>query len=211
MPSRFLLIDDHPLLREGLALALGRVTEDVEVFEAGSCERGLEIVASQPDLDLIVLDMQLPGLSRLDAVRALREAAPAVPLVVLSAETASELVHGALRAGARGYIAKSSPREVMIAAFQMVFAGGVYIPPTVLDPPATAERPLELTRRQEQVLVELARGHDGPAIAARLGVAEATVRVHVATILRVLRVDTREQAIHTALARELLRRAGDPA
>ncbi len=211
MPSRFLLVDDHPLLREGLALALARVTDDVVVLEAGSCEAGLEIVGAHPDLDLIVLDMQLPGLSRLDAVRALRTAAPVVPLVVLSAETSSDLVHGALRAGARGYVAKSSPREVMIAAIQIVFAGGLYIPPTVLEPPTTPERTLELTRRQEQVLVELARGHDGPVIAARLGIAEATVRVHIATILRVLRVDNREQAIHTALARELVTRAGDPA
>ncbi|MBK7071553.1 MAG: response regulator [Myxococcales bacterium] len=76
MPTRFLLVDDHALIREGLALALARVTEQVEVVEAGSCEQAMERLAADPSFDLIVLDMQLPGRSRLDAVTALRDLAP---------------------------------------------------------------------------------------------------------------------------------------
>jgi DNA-binding NarL/FixJ family response regulator len=204
MPTRFLLVDDHALIREGLALALARVTEQVEVVEADSCERALELLAAGPDFDMVVLDMQLPGKSRLDAITAVRAAAPRVPLVVLSSETPGDLVQAALRAGARGYVSKSSPTEVLLSAMRLVFAGGVYVPPTVLEPTPAPEGEVALTKRQEQVLVELARGAGTEQIAATLKIAEVTVRVHVATILRVLRVDTREQAARSALARRLL-------
>lgn len=200
MATRFLLIDDHALIREGLALALARVTEAVEVIEADSCEQALDLLAAQPEFDLIVLDMQLPGRSRVEALTALRARAPRTPFVVLSAETSTELVHATLKAGARGYVPKSSPTEVMLSAVRLVFAGGVYVPPTVLEPAPPAEAPVELTRRQEQVLAELARGSGTPEIAAKLAIAEVTVRVHVATILRVLRVASREDAVRTALA-----------
>lgn len=200
MPTRFLLVDDHALLREGLALALARVTEQVEVLEAASCEAALELLATAPQLDMVVLDMHLPGRSRLDALAALRARVPRVPIVVLSAETSTDLVYGALRAGARGYVTKSAPTEVLLGALRLVFAGGVYVPPTVLDPAPPPEGEVSLTPRQEQVLAELARGAGTEAIAATLGLAEATVRVHVASILRALRVETREQAARTALA-----------
>lgn len=202
MPTRFLLVDDHALIREGLALALARVTEQVVVTEAESCERAVELLAGSSDFDLVVLDMQLPGRSHLDALRDLRALAPTVPFVVLSGETSTQLVHGALAAGARGYVPKSVPTDVLISAIRLVFAGGVYIPATVLAPPGPATD-LVLTRRQEQVLGELARGLETEAIAVRLGIAVATVRVHVATIMRALRVETREQAVRTPLALRL--------
>ncbi|MFO0746717.1 MAG: response regulator transcription factor [Myxococcota bacterium] len=207
MPTRFLLVDDHALLREGLALARARVTEQVEVLEAGSCEQALELLATAPDLDMVVLDMQLPGRSRLDALAALRARLPRVPFVVLSAETSTDLVHAVLRAGARGYVTKSSSTDILVGALKLVFAGGVYVPPIVLAPPPPEEHEVQLTPRQEQVLAELARGAGTEAIAATLGLAEATVRVHIATILRALRVDSREQAARTALAQRLRDRA----
>jgi len=202
MPTRFLLVDDHALIREGLALALARVTEQVVVTEAESCERAVELLAGSSDFDLVVLDMQLPGRSHLDALRDLRALAPTVPFVVLSGETSTQLVHGALASGARGYVPKSVPTDVLISAIRLVFAGGVYIPATVLAPPGPTTD-LVLTRRQEQVLGELARGLETEAIAVRLGIAVATVRVHVATIMRALRVETREQAVRTPLALRL--------
>ena len=131
MPTRFLLVDDHALIREGLALALARVTEQVEVVEAGSCEQAMERLAADPSFDLIVLDMQLPGRSRLDAVTALRDLAPRTPLVVLSSEAPSDLVHAVLAAGARGYVPKSVSTEILLHAVRLVFAGGVYVPATV--------------------------------------------------------------------------------
>ncbi len=206
MPTRFLLIDDHALIREGLALALARVTEQVEVLEADSCEAAVVLLGGH-EIDLVVLDMQLPGRSHLDALAAVREAAPSTPVVVLSAETSTALVHGALAAGARGYIPKSSSTDVLVGALRLVFAGGMYVPPTVLEPErhsvaATVEESA-LTARQRRVLAELARNASTAEIATHLGIAEVTVRVHVATILRVLHVDSRAAAVRTPLALRL--------
>lgn len=206
MPTRFLLVDDHALIREGLALALARVTEQVEVVEAGSCERAMELLAAGAELDLIVLDMQLPGRSRVDAVTALRELAPRTPLVVLSSEAPRDLVQAVLAAGARGYVPKSVSTEVLLHAVRLVFAGGVYVPATVFDPPPPPTGEAALTPRQEQVLSELAAGASTDQIAATLGIAEVTVRVHVATIIRALHVESREDAVRTPLALRLLAR-----
>lgn len=203
MPTRILLVDDHALIREGLALALTRVTEQVEVVEADSCEAALARIA-EVDLDLIVLDMHLPGKTRLEALAAVQAAARGTPVVVLSGETPSDLVHAALRAGARGYIAKSSSIDVLIGALRLVFAGGIYVPPTVLDPPPQQVPAVidesALTPRQRRVLAELARDASTAEIAAKLGIAEVTVRVHVATILRVLHVENRADAARSPLA-----------
>lgn len=202
MATRFLLIDDHALIREGLALALGRVTEMVEVVEAASSEQAVEILNTNQAFDLIVLDMHLPGRSRLDALTMVRTHAPRTPIVVLSAEASSGLVYAALKAGARGYIHKGVSTDVLLGAVQLVFAGGVYVPPLVLEP-ATEASEASLTARQEQVLVELTRGATTAEIARNLDIAEVTVRVHVAAILRVLRVESREQAVRTPTAQRL--------
>jgi DNA-binding NarL/FixJ family response regulator len=211
VPTRFLLVDDHALIREGLALALARVTEQVEVVEAGSCEQAMERLAADPSFDLIVLDMQLPGRSRLDAVTALRDLAPRTPLVVLSSEAPSDLVHAVLAAGARGYVPKSVSTEILLHAVRLVFAGGVYVPATVFDPPPPPTGDAALTHRQEQVLAELAAGASTDQIAIALGIADVTVRVHVATIIRALHVESREAAARTPLALRLLaRRSTNP-
>ena len=202
MATRFLLIDDHALVREGLALALTRVTEQVEVVEAASAEQAGELLLINPPFDLIVLDMQLPGRSRLDALALVRELAPRSMIVVLSAEASSGLVYAALKAGARGYIHKGVNTDVLLSALKLVFAGGIYVPPMLLEP-AEAPPVAALTNRQEQVLVELTRGATTAAIARSLEIAEVTVRVHIAAILRVLCVESREQAVRTPTAQRL--------
>lgn len=206
MPTRILLVDDHALIREGLALALVKVTEQVEVVEADSCEAALARIA-ETELDLIVLDMHLPGRRGLDALAAVRSAAPSTPVVVLSGEAPTDRVLAALAAGARGYLSKASSIDVLVGALRLVFAGGVYIPPTVLEPPPQHVPAVidesALTPRQRRVLAELARDATTAEIAATLGIAEVTVRVHVATILRVLHVDSRAEAVQTPLARRL--------
>ncbi|MBP9088844.1 MAG: response regulator transcription factor [Kofleriaceae bacterium] len=202
MATRFLLIDDHALLREGLALALTRVTEQVEVVEAESAEQAVELLRANPPFDLILLDMQLPGRSRLEALDMVRELAPRTSIVVLSAEASSGLVYAALKAGARGYIHKGVNTDVLLSAVQLVFAGGIYVPPVLLESEEAAPE-VALTNRQEQVLVELTRGATTANIASTLEIAEVTVRVHIAAILRVLRVESREQAVRTPTAQRL--------
>jgi DNA-binding NarL/FixJ family response regulator len=204
MPTRFLVIEDHALVREGLSLALARVTERVEVVEADSCEAAVVILTAKSPFDMILLDMNLPGLSRMDALREICRHAAHTPIVVLSADASSELVHSAIHGGARGYIHKGAATEVLLGALQLVFSGGVYVPAVVVAPLQQTENDVALTKRQQQVLLELSRGASTVDIARTLDIAEVTVRVHLATILRVLRVESREQAVKTPLALRLL-------
>ncbi len=202
MGTRFLVIDDHALVREGLTLALTRVTAQVMVVAAVSAEQAADLLRTHPPFDLILLDMQLPGRSRLAALAMVRELAPRTSIVVLSADASSELVYAALKAGARGYIHKGVNTDELLRALQLVFAGGVYVPPMLVEP-THAPPEAALTNRQEQVLVELTRGATTADIARRLEIAEVTVRVHIAAILRVLGVESRDQAVRTPTAQRL--------
>jgi DNA-binding NarL/FixJ family response regulator len=144
----------------------------------------------------------------MDALAALRTAVPGTHIIVLSSEAPNALVHAALAGGARGYIPKTVSTELFLQAVRLVFAGGVYVPATVLDPPALQANEATLTRRQQDVLVQLAAGAPTNEIASTLGIAEATVRVHIATLIRTLRVDSREALVKTPLAAQLRAQRG---
>ena len=166
MPSRamkMLLVDDHALFREGLKLLLRSLGGELEIDEAGDCPQALEKMSGQ-GYDLVLLDLNMPGRGGLDALSALREAAPSTPVVVLSGEEDPHLVRGAIDRGAMGFIPKSSTPEILIPALKLALAGGVYLPPAVLDTRADAPQsapaqskpqetsPAGLTQRQMDVL-----------------------------------------------------------
>jgi DNA-binding NarL/FixJ family response regulator len=160
-----------------------------------------------------LLDLALPGVHGLDALAVLRERYPELPVVVLSADEGQQTVLQAIERGAMGFIPKSSPREVMLIALRLVMAGGIYLPPTVLQqpvlesgselaggiqpqgaPPRTLAD-LGLTARQVQVLRLLLQGKSNKLICRELDLAEGTVKIHVSAILKALQVTTRTQAV----------------
>lgn len=145
-PMRVLLVDDHTLFREGIALLLRPLVQPLETWEAGSCEEAVAVIAERGAADLVLIDLGLPGASGLEGVRQLREAHPEMPVVVMSSADDKDTVLAALDAGAMGFIPKSSTSAVMIGALKLILAKGIYLPPSVFlaarnpapaTPPAT--------------------------------------------------------------------------
>jgi DNA-binding NarL/FixJ family response regulator len=203
---RALVVDDHPLVQEAMGLLLRHVDPECITAGAGSCERGLAMAHEGAEPDLVLLDMSLPGLSDIPALKRWRADFPAVPVIVLSGAFDPQTVLAAMEAGASGFIPKSSSREVMLRAVRLVLEGGRYLPPDVLAQPSAAAEPcgrlrptrafetLGLTPRQFDVLRLIAQGKPNKLICRELGLAERTVKVHVTAVLRALKVTSRTQA-----------------
>lgn len=215
---KILVADDHALIREGLRHILDGLDEEVVFLEAADCPTTLRLAEQHRDeIDLILLDLFMPGMSGFSALHELRQRYPAIPVVVLSGHDDRSDVLRALDAGAMGYIPKSSGSEVMVNALRLVFAGGVYIPPQVLahEPAGTAPgaeiwqpavkenaadygpspADLGLTHRQAQVLARIVQGKPNKIICRELGLTEGTVKIHVTAILKTLNVSSRTQAV----------------
>jgi DNA-binding NarL/FixJ family response regulator len=204
-----LLVDDHTLFREALLHVLHQLDVQVIVLEAANIEEATHLISHTRNLDLMLLDIELPGIDGLSALPDLRERAPTVPIVVLSGSESAEHVKRALDNGAVGYIPKTCSSHEMIAALHIVLQGDVYIPPKLLGKLEGSSLSLEigsvndksetlLTARQLEVLELMVRGLPNKSIANTLNVAEGTVKLHVAAIMRALGARNRTQAVTEA-------------
>ncbi|MBX3705720.1 MAG: response regulator transcription factor [Pseudomonadales bacterium] len=210
MPMQILVVDDHPLFRAGIATVLERLDAEVRVVECPSCEDALAWLANAPVPDLLLLDLGLPGMDGLQGLARLRETAPSMPVVVLSASEDTSRIRQAFAGGAAGYIPKSAGSELIRNALRLVLDGGRYVPPNLVDSvvpraaPSGSGNPASLTPRQHEVLVLLVRGLSNKEIATHLDLAENTVRVHVAAILRLLGARNRTEAGYAAVRHGLI-------
>lgn len=201
---RILFADDHPLFREGVKPVLHKLAPEVSIVEANDYPAAFEAAQRFDDIDLALLDLYMPGMPGIDGIARFRAAFPHIPVAVLSAADERESIQRLLANGALGYICKSSPSDVILSALRLILAGGVYIPTSLLGEPAEAEtramvqeagKHEALTRRQIEVLRELAKGLNNKQIAHNLNVTEGTVKIHLATIFRVLNVNSRTEAL----------------
>lgn len=129
-----LVVDDHALFREGLALLLRPLSSGGRIYEAADCEQAKDVLAAASDIHLVLMDIGLPGMSGLDAIRWLQTAHPGIPVVALSSADDRDTVVGTIEAGALGFIPKSASSGVMMGALQVVLANGIYLPPGVFLP-----------------------------------------------------------------------------
>jgi DNA-binding NarL/FixJ family response regulator len=176
-----------------------RADATATVLLAPTCKAGLDLANAHPDLDLVVLDLHLPGLSGIDALRAWRMSFPAAPVVVVSANEGWDIMHAVHAAGAAGFVPKAASNEVLLAALQVVLAGGKYFPVDAFASAAGLEtadraRSPELTRRQLEVLLLVAQGKSNKLICRELKLSERTVKLHLTEVYRTLGVSTRTQA-----------------
>lgn len=200
---KVLIVDDHPLMRVGIAAIVDGQPHMVTVAQAGSGEEALEVYQRhQPDVTL--MDLRLPKLSGVDTIRGIRQLQPQARFVVLTTYEGDEDIHQALAAGAQGYIIKGMPYESLIQALERVHAGGRFLPMPVKRALAARTPDSDLSFRERQVLKLLAAGNSNKQIGAALGVTEATVKCHVSTILMRLNAVDRTQAVVSALQRGLV-------
>jgi len=207
-----LVVDDHALIREALKQLLQQLCEKLVVFEAANCADAFSLAGKHPDLGLILLDIQLPDKSGLDALAGFRKLYPGIPTVVLSASENRDDVIRALDGGAMGFIPKSHDSKIMLDALRIVLAGGVYLPAGIMaqttdnsrttaiaaahsGPGSISSAEIGLTDRQADVLALLVQGKPNKLICRELGLAEGTVKIHVTAILRALGVANRTQAV----------------
>jgi two-component system NarL family response regulator len=200
---RVILVDDHPVVRFGLAAIIGLQPDMVVVAEAGSGEEACVICAKHP-ADVALMDLRLPGLSGVEAIRAIRKSHPKLRFIVLTTYDGDEDIHKALEAGAQAYLLKGMSHNELVNAIRTVHSGLKYIPASVSK--SLAERPphSELSARELEVLELIVKGHSNREIGEALGISEATVKWHVNIILSRLNVSDRTQATVAALQRGIV-------
>jgi two-component system NarL family response regulator len=202
---RVLLADDHPVVLEGLAAVLS-YQGDMSVV--GTAKDGREAVARFRELhpDVALLDLRMPELTGLQAIRAIRDQDADARLIVLTTFDGDEDVYRALEAGAQGYLLKDSSKEELLAAVRAVYAGRRHVPAAVAARLAErAQAGPDLTPREREVLERMAAGKANKEIGASLAITEATVKSHVNSILQKLGVADRTQAVTVAIRRGILR------
>lgn len=207
---KILVVDDHVLIRDALRGVLRELRDDATIIEAPDSRRAMQCVEENADLDLILLDLNLPDSSGFDVLAELRKRYPAISVVMLSASNDRDDIARAFDLGALGFIPKSAQRDVMLGAFKLIFSGGIYVPPEILvrpqpapalqprsgRPPSAAE--LGLTERQMDVLALMMQGKSNKAICRALDLAEPTVKNHVTAILKALKASNRTEAVIAA-------------
>lgn len=209
---KILIADDHPLFREAISSVIAAGFRGSEIIETTDLDSALELTQANDDLDLILLDLNMPGMHGLNGLITLRNEAPTIPVVIVSAEEDKQVVLQAITYGAVGFITKSSPRAQMTDAIQQILNGNVYLPSDIIrtgketrsrrsrqeDNPISPELLNSLTRRQLLVLERMSKGESNKQVAYNLNIAETTVKAHVSAILRKLGVHNRVQAILSA-------------
>lgn len=202
-PLRILLVDDHFVVRSGLAASLG-LEDDLSVAaEAGDANEALvQFAAKTPDV--VIMDLQLGNSSGLDATARLCKEHPTARVLIFSSFARDEDVYRAIRAGALGYLQKAAPREELLQAVRMVAQGKRFLPPDIAQRLAERLGRPEPSARELEVLALIAKGRSNKEIAAALGVSDETVKTHVSNIMQKLHAQDRAHAVTEAIRLGLL-------
>jgi NarL family two-component system response regulator YdfI len=216
---RVFIADDHPIVREGLRLILEKAGDMALVGEAADGVTALEQI-EQVQPDVVLMDLRMPGMEGLEAIRRIRRAWPQIGVLILTTYSEDELIIRGLRAGALGYLLKGSDLEVLLQAIRTAARGEALRQPEIMERvlahaehafsprsgPPQEQRSTLLTERERDILVGVAHGERSKEIAARLGLSDRTVHAYLTTIYNKLGVDSRAAAVAVAMERGMLPR-----
>ena len=195
-PIAFVVADDHPMVREALASALGQAFGGSTVATAATLAQTQVLLDEQPEIDALLLDLDMPGMAGMTGLGVLRSSHPTIPIIVVSAARDDTTIRRAYEFGASAYIDKSASLPEIAATVRAVLKGEVFAPPPAAQAGDTVDkRAALLTPQQWRVLALMVQGDQNKQIAYKLGVGEATVKAHVTVILRKLGVRSRTQAV----------------
>jgi two-component system, NarL family, response regulator len=200
---RILIVDDHPIVRMGISAIIDARSDMVAVAQANSGEEAIALFKRHiPDITL--MDLRLPGMGGVEAIRAIRAISPRARFVVLTTYEGDEDIHQALKSGAQGYLIKGMPHEDLIEAIRRVHAGEYFVPVPMAEALASRTPRAQLTPREKDVLSLLVEGKSNKEIGVALDISEATIKSHVSVILMKLGAADRTQAVVIALQRGIL-------
>lgn len=202
---KILIVDDHALFREGLCHVLNVLDEHVAILQAGNYDAAMLQAAEHTNIDMVLLDLNIPGKNGFVTLATFTEKYPALPVVILSGSNQREDIQRSLDSGAVGYIPKDTTSIVMLNALRLILSGGTYVPQIMTQmnesvSTTTEANAFELTPRQLQVLCLLIKGDSNKVIARKMDLAEGTIKMHVTSILKCLDVSNRTQAVVAAQA-----------
>jgi DNA-binding NarL/FixJ family response regulator len=201
---KILIVDDHPVVRDGLSAIISRRSDMQVVGEAENGSQALDLFrAHRPDVTL--MDLQLPERSGVEVITTLRQEFPTARFIVFTTFDGDDDIYRALSAGAQGYLLKGTPRDTLLEAIRAIHAGRKHIPPDVAAKLAERIGYAELTEREVEVLRAIVAGQSNKEIGAALSITEGTVKVHVSSLLGKLGVQDRTQAVTEALKRGIVR------
>ena len=200
--TRILVVDDHPILRLGVAAIIDAQADMRVIAQAGSGEEAV-LLFRKHHPDITMMDLRLPKMSGLEAIRLIRQEDAHAKCLVLTTYEGDEDIHQAIAAGAVGYIIKGMSHELLVGALRLVRSGSHFLPPPVMLSLADRTPNSDLSPREREVLSLMVRGNSNKEIASALGITEATVKCHVSVILLRLGVNDRTQAVIAALQRGL--------
>src|SRR5207244_3167211 len=205
---KVLIVDDHALIREALHAVLKQLKREAVIFEASNSRQAMHIVKEHTDISLILLDINLPDRDGFSVLRELRDRYATIAIIILSSSDDHDTVKRAFKLGALGFIPKTTEREVMLNAIELVLSGGIYIPSEILEheeatPPRLTNElstrefldGLGLTNRQIEVLALLMQGKNNKVIAKTLNMGVPTVKNYITVILKALKVTSRTEAV----------------
>ncbi len=201
---KILIADDHALFRDGLAMRLEEINHDIVLLQAPTFSQAAKILDKENDINMIIVDLDMPDMRWEDGVEELKKKAPRASMVVISASEDIRNIRKILATGIKGYIPKRSDPKIMHNALKLILEGGTYIPPALIENSNEStsnnyrHNGKTLTNRQSQVLDLIAQGKSNKQIAYEMGVSEATVKLHINALLRSLKVNNRTQAVVTA-------------
>lgn len=212
MKIKVLMADDHALFRDGMRYVLQQMDDEVEVLDSGDFQEALQLMLENPDVDLALLDLNMPGSEGVASIRYFHQRYPDIPLVVVSGSDRRDDIESVMEYGAMGFISKTSSSKIMLSALRMVLEGGVYLPPQLLQQAVNntdqgevqankhSQRAARygLTARQHEVLTYLAGGLANKEISKQMNLAEGTVKIHTAAVYHALHVNSRLEAVSAA-------------
>jgi DNA-binding NarL/FixJ family response regulator len=211
---RVLLADDHAIFRSGMKYVLDGLSDDVQVIEGASYEDALKIAKENNDLSIALVDLSMPGFDNFTGLKRLCKELDDVTVVVISAHGQNTEIRQAMACGISGYIPKTLESSIILSALKLVFSGGVYLPPSLLEENKVSDetdirygKKAMITPRQQDVLSLIAVGYSNKEIALNLRLAEGTVKLHVTALLKVLDVSNRTKALVKANALGITTRA----
>lgn len=208
---KILIADDHALFRDGMRYVLQQLSEEVEIIEAANFPEALRRMEINPKFDLVLMDLSMPGSEGSASVRQFHHRYPDAAMVVISGLDHREEIERVMESGAVGFISKSTPSKVMLNALRLVLEGGIYLPPQLLQMALAHDQSMSvpvgsrrqtnahgLSTRQNEALTLLGRGLSNKEIAEVMGLAEGTVKIHIAAVYQVLHISSRFEAMRVA-------------